>query len=162
MEKNNSQPKENHVDCVLLPYQGTLFLLPMVAIADIVTLESLSNNLPNEKKNTPWMGVFYWQSTPIPVLPINFSEKLICSERHHLAVVQSFYKNKYFLPFFGLIFEGQFKRLIIKEKEIGWYKAPRLWQVIVKTKDHNLNATLLPLEKFSNEIEKHWSGFAQI
>ncbi len=143
----------NHtIDCALLSYQKEKFLLPLMSIAEIISLDNI-DNLQNTEKSSTWVGEFLWQEIPLIVVTLptyhHYSSPLW---KPKIVVMHALFSQENFFPFFAILFEGASERVRVSSEDVEWNNASQKKANLINDYQ-KLEVTLVDIWALSQRVE---------
>lgn len=139
------------MNCALLGYQNNLFLLPMLAIAELISIKNIEDVEFNENGSTV-LGEYRWQQINLPVIAIDLASLPASIIHPKLAILHVTFSNSQVdLAYVAVIFEGTPKRLKIHSEQLVWSDEKSKRAILHLAED--LEVTIFDLNRLSQVLE---------
>src|ERR1700733_7985540 len=99
------------IDSILLPFQSQFYLLPTIAMAEVVPVSDY-----RRLEGIPLcLGALSWRGFDLPVMTINLLTSSSISFTK-VAIINALFSNERWPPYYAIGFDGRPKRIKIKEQ----------------------------------------------
>jgi hypothetical protein len=136
------------IDCSLLTYKDSAYLLPTIAISEAIILPA---GFPLSRQSSI-VGTYNWSEENRPILTLDLLPPNVAPIKNpKIAFLHNTLpKRKY--PFFAVLFEGQTRRIKILPENITWIDESKK-RAIVAEKRAQTEVCIVDLTELSNEVE---------
>jgi len=127
------------IDCILLSLLEQKYLLPAVAITELIMLHEYNPNALGPL----CIGTLNWRNTQVLLfLPHEISTEIKALPHPKVAIMNALTQNSQ-PGHFGLFFAGKAQKISLKEEEIKWLDRNKR-QVQIMKADHPSQEAILP------------------
>ncbi len=135
------------IDCSLLTYKDSIYLLPTLAIAEAMILPA---EFPLSQSSI--VGVYNWNQENRPILTLDLLPPNTAPIRHpKIAFLHNVLPKRNY-PFFAVLFEEQARRIKMLPENITWIDEKRKMAAVTE-KRTQIQVFIVDLTELSNEVE---------
>lgn len=142
-----------YIDCMLLPFGAQNYILPIVAVAEVGSLDDVEYEFIHDKD----CGLLRWRELSLTLVTPNLQPQSKLLKLPKYAVINALYSDTSMPPYFALIIEKYPMRLKIKPQEITWVDKDSQRAVLCQTTtEEQMKSTevvLLDLFEISKTVE---------
>lgn len=141
--------KEDFIDCIVLSYQQKAYVLPVIAIAELLSLQDVDY----EKNNDMPFIFLKWRHHLLPLISLTltpFEKKL---DNAKIVIINTLSTENEKILYVATQVEGVPRKIRIKPQDLSWQNLEKKIAVYTASQDKKEEFILLDLYQFSKDIE---------
>lgn len=147
------------IDCMLLPFGSENYILPIVAVAELGSLEGVEYEFIQDKG----FGSLRWRELWLPLVTPDLKPQSKVTSLPKYAVINALYVDTNNPPYFAFIIENHPMRLKIRPEELTWVNKDKQRAVLSKMTDNivqtqSTEVVLLDLVEISKTVENTYQA----